>query len=50
MDLLLDNEAPWTETILPLVLSVASRTYVPKLYEQGNTDFQVSRGLLGISM
>ena len=50
MDLLLDEEAPWTETILPLVLSVASRTYVPKLYEQGNTDFQVSRGLLGISM
>ena len=50
MDLTLDDEAPWTETILPLVLSVASRAYVPKLYEQGNTDFQVSRGLLGISM
>ena len=50
MDLMLDDDAPWTETVLPLVLSVASRTYVPKLYEQGNTDFQVSRGLLGISM
>ena len=50
MDLTLGGDAPWTETILPLVLSVASRAYVPKLYEQGNTDFQVSRGLLGISM
>ena len=50
MDLMLDDGAPWTETVLPLALSVASRTYVPKLYAQGNTDFQVSRGLLGISM
>ena len=50
MDLALRTDASWTETILPLVLSVASRDYVPKLYEQGNTDFQVSRGLLGISM
>lgn len=50
MDLTFDDDAPWTETILSLVLSVASRAYVPKLYEQGNTDFQVSRGLLGISM
>ena len=50
MDLTMRGDAPWTETILPLVLSVASRVYVPKLYEQGNTDFQVSRGLLGISM
>ena len=44
------EDEPWTETLLPLVLSVASRAYTPKLYEQGNTDFQVSRGLLGISM
>ncbi len=50
MDLTLDDGASWTEALLPLVLSVASRAYVPKLYEQGNTDFQVSRGLLGISM
>ena len=26
MDLTLDNNVPWTETILPLVLSVASRS------------------------
>jgi hypothetical protein len=50
MDLTIRGAEPWTETILPLVLSIASRVYVPKLYEQGNTDFQVSRGLLGISM
>ena len=50
MDLIMRGDASWTETLLPLVLSVASRTYVPKLFEQGNTDFQVSRGLLGISM
>ena len=50
MDLTMRGDAPWTETLLPLVLSVASRVYVPKLFEQGNTDFQVSRGLLGISM
>ena len=49
-DLTIRGDAPWTEALLPLVLSVASRAYVPKLYEQGNTDFQVSRGLLGISM
>ncbi|MDE0208070.1 MAG: UxaA family hydrolase, partial [Candidatus Tectomicrobia bacterium] len=49
-DLTMRGDEPWTETILPLVLSVASRAYVPKLFEQGNTDFQVSRGLLGISM
>ena len=50
MDLTMREDEPWTETLLPLVLSVASRAYTPKLYEQGNTDFQVSRGLLGISM
>ena len=49
-DLTMRGDALWTEALLPLVLSVASRAYVPRLYEQGNTDFQVSRGLLGISM
>ena len=24
--------------------------YVPKLFEAGNTDFQFTRGLLGVSM
>ena len=35
MDLAMCGDASWTETLLPLVLSVASRAYVPKLFEQG---------------
>ncbi len=35
--------------LLPLVLRVASREYVPKLFAQGNTDFQMTRGWLGVS-
>ena len=35
MDLTMREDEPWTETLLPLVLSVASRAYTPKLYEQG---------------
>ncbi len=42
--------ASWTDELLRLLLDTASRTYAPKLYAQGNTDFQVSRGLLGISL
>jgi altronate dehydratase len=38
------------EEILHLVLAVASCTYRPKLWAQGYTDFQMTRGLLGISM
>ncbi len=40
----------WPDQLLQLLLDTASRTYTPKLYAQGNTDFQVSRGLLGISL
>ena len=32
------------------LLAVAGRQYAPKLSGQGNNDFQISRGLLGISM
>ena len=35
---------------LELILDVASCRYTPKLYGKGNTDFQFTRGLLGISM
>jgi len=31
-------------------LEVASRQYIPKLFAKGNTDFQFTRGLLGISL
>jgi hypothetical protein len=29
---------------------VAAHRYVPKLYQLGNVDFQITRGLLGVSM
>src|SRR5215203_5320326 len=40
----------WIEQLLAAVAAVASREYVPKLFEAGNTDFQFTRGLLGVSM
>ena len=38
------------DELLALVVKVASRQYTPKLHGKGNTDFQLTRGLLGISM
>ena len=38
------------DDLLALIVEVASRQYTPKLHDQGNTDFQLTRGLLGISM
>lgn len=40
----------WPGQFLQLIGEVASRRYVPKLTEQRNTNFQVTRGLLGVSM
>lgn len=40
----------WEEELLDKVVQVASREYVPTLFRQGNTDFQFTRGLLGVSM
>ncbi len=39
-----------TEQVLNLIMSTASRQYTPKLHGKGNTDFQLTRGLLGVSM
>ena len=36
--------------LLTLIVEVASRQYTPNLHGKGNTDFQLTRGLLGISM
>ena len=46
----LDLETANVDDLLALVVKVASRQYTPKLHDQGNTDFQLTRGLLGISM
>ena len=46
----LDLETANVDDLLALVVKVASRQYTPKLHDKGNTDFQLTRGLLGISM
>jgi altronate dehydratase len=51
LDVLLDGDpSDWTEEVLRTVAAVASREYTPRLYGAGNTDFQFTRGLLGVSM
>ena len=52
---LLPADENWTPEsfsaqMLESILGVASRRYTPRLYGKGNTDFQFTRGLLGISM
>ena len=46
----LDSESADVDDLLALIIEVASRQYIPKLHGKGNTDFQLTRGLLGISM
>ncbi len=46
----LDLETANVDELLVLIVEVASRQYTPKLHGKGNTDFQLTRGLLGISM
>jgi hypothetical protein len=51
LDVILQGDPnEWTEQMLETVAAVASREYVPRLFEAGNTDFQFTRGLLGVSM
>ena len=51
LDVLLDGDPEgWTQEILDTVAAVASREYTPKLFAANNTDFQFTRGLLGVSM
>ena len=51
LDLVLKGDSSrWMDELLTLVLRAASGRYVPVLHAQGNADFQVSRGLLGVSM
>lgn len=53
LDLLLkepEDSHSWANQLLEIILEVASRRYAPRLASQGNTDFQLSRGLLGVSL
>ena len=46
----LDLATADVDELLALIVKVASRQYTPKLHGKGNTDFQLTRGLLGVSM
>ncbi len=46
----LDLQSTDVNEILKLITETASRRYTPKLHGKGNTDFQLTRGLLGVSM
>ncbi|MDP9480563.1 MAG: UxaA family hydrolase, partial [Actinomycetota bacterium] len=51
LDVLLEGDpGTWTDEVLRTLAAVASREYTPKLFGAGNTDFQFTRGLLGVSM
>ena len=41
---------PEARDLLTRVLDVASRRYTPKLFGRGYSDFQITRGLLGVSL
>ncbi|MCZ6634820.1 MAG: UxaA family hydrolase [bacterium] len=45
-----ENVGENVERVVDLLTQVASREYTPKAVLQGNTDFQFTRGLLGVSM
>lgn len=50
LDLALAPDTDWTAAILGALLGVAGREFTPRLNARGNTDFQFTRGLLGVSM
>jgi hypothetical protein len=51
LDVRLEKERTiWTGRMLGAVAAVCSREYTPRLFGAGNTDFQFTRGLLGVSM
>ncbi|MEM7032965.1 MAG: UxaA family hydrolase [Chloroflexota bacterium] len=51
LDLVFDGQGELgTLSLLTLLADVVSRRKQPKLYQQGNVDFQITRGLLGISL
>ena len=51
LDVLLEGDpSSWADQTLRALAPVASRECTPKLFEAGNTDFQFTRGLLGVSM
>jgi altronate dehydratase len=51
LDLLLTgNPAAWTGQILESCKQIMEHNYTPRLFQQGNVDFQLTRGFLGVSL
>jgi altronate dehydratase len=51
LDLLLTGiPAAWVDQILARCKQVIEQSYTPRLFEQGNVDFQITRGLLGVTL
>ena len=51
LDLVLEGPSQsWPERLSALVLDLASGRYDPVLQDQGNVDFQITRGPLGVSL
>lgn len=51
VDLVLSgNRAEWANQILDLSKQVMEHAYTPRLHKQGNIDFQLTRGFLGVSL
>ncbi|MFE5320292.1 UxaA family hydrolase [Paenibacillus sp. NPDC056579] len=51
LDLLLTGApSAWNEQILESCKQVLEHSYTPRLYRQGNIDFQLTRGFLGVSL
>jgi altronate dehydratase len=44
------DAAAWPDVLLARIGELAAHTYAPKGFRQGNIDFQITRGLLGISL
>lgn len=51
LDLLLSGDpSQWLDQLLARCKAVIEHAYTPRLYQQGNIDFQFTRGLLGVSL
>ncbi|MEP7358813.1 MAG: altronate hydrolase, partial [Anaerolineales bacterium] len=50
-DMALDGQpAEWAAALLAQVVEVAARRYVPQLFAQGAVDFQLTRGVMAMSV
>lgn len=51
LDLVLEGDgAGWSGQMLERIAALIAGEFTPKLHGQGNIDFQITRGLLGVSM